>query len=297
MNKLIKNKFEEISITAPSFFWIILFFVIPSIIIFTFPFKPADIYGGIGSGWTLSNFKTLFSGNFFVIVQRTIILSALTTFICFIISLPVGYYIARASEKWRQILILLIVLPFWSSFIVRIYAWKALLHPEGLLKNILVFFKLVSPDAILLYNPETVLLVMVYSYLPFAILPIYAASSKFDFQLFEAGMDLGMSPLMTFFKIYLPGIRKGINTAIVMVFVPALGAYVIPDIVGGPTSEMIGNKIVQKTFVDRNLPQASGLSALLSLAIFLPLMAGAIFQVRAKKAQPLKEEIFHGGAE
>lgn len=296
MNRTNKT-LAEILLTIPSFVWLVTFFVIPTAIIFTFPFKPADIYGGINPGWTLSNFNTLFSNNFWIVVMRTLLLSSLATFICFVISLPVGYYIARSSNGLRQILLLLIVLPFWSSFIVRIFAWKALLHPEGLLKNILLALNLVSPEAILLYNPQTVLLVMVYSYLPFAILPIYAASQKFDFQQFEAAMDLGLSPLKTFFMIYIPGIKKGIMTAIVMVFVPALGAYVIPDIVGGPNSEMIGNKIVQKTFVDRNLPQASALSALLSLAIFLPLMFGAIFQLKPQKPAALKEEIFHGGAE
>ena len=103
---------------------------------------------------------------------------------------------------------------------------------------------------------------MVYTYLPFAILPIYAAAEKFDFRLIEAARDLGARPLRAFFSVFLPGIRRGLLTAILVVFIPALGSYVIPDIVGGPSSEMIGNKIAQRTFVDRNLPHASGLSRL-----------------------------------
>jgi spermidine/putrescine transport system permease protein len=179
------------------------------------------------------------------------------------------------------------VLPFWSSFVVRIYAWKALLHPEGLLKQLLVSLGLASEQASLLYTPFAVVLVMIYSFLPFAILPIYSTSSKFNFNLFEAAMDLGMTPLQTFFKVYLPNIKQGIFIAIVMVLIPSMGSFVIPEIVGGPQNEMIGNKIVRRTFIERNLPQASALSALLTLSVLLPLSMLALFQWRTER--PRKE--------
>lgn len=277
------NKLSEFLVTFPSFTWLFIFFLIPTLIIFALAFKPHDIYGGVGEGWTLDTFKSLNKANYYTIIWRTLWLSLLATFFCCLFALPMGYFIARATPRVRYFVLILTILPFWSSFIVRIFAWKSLLHPEGVVKHILYSLHIVSENAVLLYNSWTVLLVMVYSYLPFAILPIYAAASKFNFQLIEAALDLGMHRFQVFMKIFIPGIQKGVITAILMVFIPALGAYVIPDVVGGPSSEMIGNKIVQKTFIDRNLPQASALSALLTLAVFLPMAAITLLQSRIGK--------------
>jgi spermidine/putrescine transport system permease protein len=180
--------------------------------------------------------------------------------------------------------------PFWTSFLIRIFAWKVLLHPEGMLKAALVGLGLISEQAPLLYTPGAVLLVMVYTFLPFAILPIYAAAEKFDFRLLEAARDLGASPLRAFVLVFLPGIRSGLLTAFLVVFIPALGSYVIPDLVGGPGGEMLGNKIAQRVFVDRNLPQASALSVLLILAVLLPMAAVLVLQAQKRRAEAIVEE-------
>lgn len=212
-------------------------------------------------------------------------LSALTTAICLALSLPIGFLLATVSMKMRRLLLLLIVVPFWTSFLIRVFAWKTLLHPEGALKRFLVMLYLADEQTTLLYNPGSVLLVMVYAYLPFAVFPIYAAASKFNFQLIEAALDLGATQSQAFFKVFIPGIMKGILSAMVMVFIPAVGAYVIPDLVGGTSSEMIGNKIAQKTFAERDLPQASALSALLALSILIPLLIASWLPHRAKKIE------------
>lgn len=283
-----KNRLREIYLTAPTFVWLIIFFLIPTIIIYAFAFRPADFYGGIEPGISFEAFKSLAKKSYFIVLWRTFWLSIATTIICIFLALPISYYIARASKKIQSLLLLLVVLPFWSSFIVRVYAWKSLLHPEGIFKQLLVSLNIISENTILLYRIETVLLVMVYGYLPFAILPIYSSASKFDTNLFEAAMDLGMSRLNAFFKIFVPSIRKGITTAIIMVFIPAMGTFVIPDLVGGPQTELIGNKIVQKTFVDRNLPQASALSAFLFIAILIPVGLLSFYEsdsLRKKRAQ------------
>jgi len=280
-----KQTLREWLLTAPSFIWLVFFFLIPTLIIYAFALRPADFYGGVKEGWSLDAFRSLARPNYFTILWRTLFLSFATTLISLMIALPVGYYIARCKKSTQNLLLLLVVLPFWSSFIVRIYAWKSLLHPEGFVKQLLVHLHIISEETMLLYQLETVLLVMVYSYLPFAILPIYAAASKFNPQLFEAAKDLGMSRPQTFLKVFIPGIRKGIVTAIIMVFIPAVGAYVIPDLVGGPKTEMIGNKIVQKTFIDRNLPEASALSALLSVAVVIPIAALSYFQFYSERKQ------------
>jgi spermidine/putrescine transport system permease protein len=281
---------NEWLVTLPSLFWLGLLFVIPTAIVFLVVFKPTDNYGGIGPGWTLSTLRSLANPNYPTIVWRTIIQSFLTTGICILLAVPAGFFIARASRPWRQVLLLLVIVPFWTSFLIRIFAWKILLHPEGLIKRSLVFLHVIRPEVSLLYNSEAVLLVMVYTFLPFAILPIYAAAEKFDFHLLEAARDLGAHQWQAFFRVFVPGIRRGLLTAVLVVFIPALGSYVIPDIVGGPNAEMIGNKIAQRVFVDRNLPHASGLSAFLILAVLIPLLAVLALQRSRDRAVPLIRE-------
>jgi spermidine/putrescine transport system permease protein len=285
-----RGKLAEWLVTLPSFVWLGALFLVPTVLVFAITFKPATPFGGIGEGWTLETMWTLGNPNYPAIVWRTIRLSILATAACILLATPMGYYMARTSEAMRRWLLLLVVLPFWTSSLVRIFAWKVLLHPEGLVKRGLVALGLVAPEATLLYNEGAVLLVMVYTELPFAILPIYAAAEKFDFRLIEAAKDLGASSFRAFRAIFLPGIRVGLLTAFLMVFIPSLGSYVIPDIVGGPTSQMIGNKIAQRTFVDRNLPHAAGLSAFLTLAVLVPMVAFAGVRRRGSPREALREE-------
>jgi len=261
---------NEILLTLPSMGWLVIFFVIPTILVIAMAFRNSDPYGGIGDQWTFDTIRDLRNPNYPSIIWRTLWLSVVSTIICIVTAIPASYYISRISKKFQDIILLLIIVPFWINFLIRIFAWKVFLHPEGLFKQVLVALHIASPDTLLLYNPEAVLVVIVYSYLPFALLPIYAAAEKFDFHLMEAAYDLGANRFQAFMRVYIPGIRMGLLTAIIVVFIPALGSYVIPDIVGGPSSEMIGNKIAQRTFIDRNLPHASALSALLTFAVLLP---------------------------
>lgn len=276
-------------VSMPSLVWLMALFVVPTFIVFAIAFKPASVYGGIGAGWTLETLRSLSNPNYPAIIWRTVWLSAATMAACIAMAVPTGYCIARASPRWRKLLLLLVIVPFWTSFLVRIFAWKVLLHPDGFVKHVLVALRLSEPDMPLLYNAGAVLLVMIYTYLPFAILPIYAAAEKFDFRLTEAARDLGATPLRAFWSVFLPGIRRGVLTAVLVVFIPALGSYVIPDVVGGPNAEMIGNKIAQRTFVDRNLPHASALSTFLTLAVFAPMAAAVMMQGRRGRT-PIIEE-------
>ena len=284
------GKGNEWLLSLPSLTWLLLLFLLPTLLIFAISFKPPDQFGGFAPGWTLGTIKSLAQPNYPAIIWRTIYLSILTTVLCILMATPVGYVIARSKGKWRQILLLLVIVPFWTSFLVRIFAWKVLLHPDGVIKRILLALNLVSADTSLLYNSGAVLLVMVYNFLPFAILPIYAAAAKFDFRLVEAAQDLGAHRFQSFMRVFIPGIWRGLITAVLMVFIPALGSYVIPDIVGGPSGEMIGNKIAQRVFVDRNLPHASDLSAFLTVAVLIPMTLVMLMQRRKQKAEPLIEE-------
>jgi len=270
--------------SLPTLAWLSLFVVVPTLLVFVIAFRPSNPYGGIGAGWTLDTIRALATPSYLVIAWRTLWMSLLTTAICLLLALPAGYTIARAPVRWRNRLLLLVIVPFWTSFLVRVFAWRSLLHPEGPVKKALDALGLVGPDATLLYNPAAVVLVMVYTFLPFTILPIYAAAEKFDFRLVEAARDLGARPFQSFRKVFLPGIRRGVITAVLVVFIPALGSYIIPDLVGGPAGEMLGNKIAQRVFTDRDLPHASALSAVLVLAVLAPLIAVLVLQRKGKRS-------------
>jgi spermidine/putrescine transport system permease protein len=197
---------------------------------------------------------------------RTLWLSIAATALCIVISAPVGYYMARASERLRGWLLLLVVVPFWTNFLIRVYAWRVVAHVNGYWHKFLEIIGLIGEDE-LLQGPATILIALVYSYLPFAILPIYAAAEKFDFNLLDAARDLGATPLTAFRKIFLPGIRRGIESAALMVFIPCLGAYVIPDLLGGQNSEMLGTIIYRRAMQDHDIPQSGMLASVLTIAV------------------------------
>jgi len=267
--------------------WLIVLFLLPTLIIFFIAFKPPTINGGIGEGWTLDTIRRMSHPAYPGIIWRTVWISVLTTGICLFLSLPVAYWMSRVDAKLRRWAILLIIVPFWINFLIRIFAWKTLLHPEGWLKGVLLWLNLVEPNTQLLYNSGAILMVLVYSYLPFSILPIYAAAEKFDFSLIDAARDLGAGRLRAFLSVFVPGVRQGIMTAILMVLIPALGSYAIPDIVGGTDSEMIGNKIAQRALSDRNLPYASALSACLAVAVLMPMVISMLIRNRSRKEADL----------
>lgn len=274
---------KEACLTFPSMGWLIFFFFIPACIVYAYAFRSTDIDDIISSNWTLDTMKTLLQRRSLDTISRTIFLSAWTTILCVLIALPVAYTMACAPIRHQKKLLFLVILPLWSSFLVRIFAWKILLHPEGFLKNSLVYLGLIDPQTSLLYNNIAVLFVMCYSYLPFAILPLYSAASKFNFALFEAAMDLGATKRQAFFKIFIPEIKPALFTAALMVLIPAAGAYVIPEIVGGKSSEMVGNLIAEKVFIARDLPAASALSVLLSLLLFIPSIMSATWKTRQEE--------------
>lgn len=278
--KLLKKKFStDFYLGFAPFFWLILFYAVPSLLVFLLAFKPVDPYGGIGSGWTLATLEELFTvSSYPAILWRTLWMGVVSTFVCIALAIPISYQIARSSPRWKNVLLILILVPFWTNFLIRIYAWKVFLHPEGFFKQLLVLIGLIQPENMLLYNQYAVLTVMIYTYIPYAVLPIYAVAEKFDFSLLDAAKDLGASSFYAFRKVFLPSISQGIGTAVLVVLIPALGAYLIPSLVGGPGCELLGDKIAQRVFTDRNLPHASALSAFLMLAVFIPLLAGVLFK-------------------
>ena len=265
-------KKQELLATAPSLVWLGIFVFLPFFIILTIAFKPALPAGGIGSGWSLDAIRALADPIYPSLLWRTLWISLLTTLLCLAISLPIAWHMARVSPKWRSLLLLLVIIPFWTNFVIRVFAWQQVLHAEGFLAKSLRALHLLGENERLLGNAGAVVLVSTYTYLPFAILPLYAATEKFDFHLLDAARDLGARPLRALRSVFLPGIRQGLVTATLVVFIPMLGSYVVPDMVGGTDSQMLGNKIAQRNFNDRNLPQAAALSCALTLLVLAPML-------------------------
>lgn len=298
-------------VTAPSFIWLVVFFAIPALIVLAFTFHAHTANGAVGE-WSLSTWRELVDPDYPTIVWKTIRISFEVTAWCILLSLPSAYAIARLPAKWRALIAGSIMLPFWTSFVVRVFAWKTLLHPDGWLQACYVswlkvcdwafdwlpgflqrFFvwagfarEGVEPGAVatILDSEAAVVLVSVYSFLPFAIMPIYSAAEKFDFSLLEAARDLGARGFYAFRKIFIPGVRQGIVSAVLMVFIPAIGSYVIPQMLGGTDCVLIGNKIFMRAMQNRNIPHASALAVLMAVSVLLP-MACAIWWRRRSESR------------
>jgi len=270
-----RRRLNEWLLTTPSLLWLAAFFAVPAGLVLITSFRPADLHGGLGTGWSLDAVRALTEPSSLPLWWRTLWLSAAATAICLLLALPAGCYLARLPRRRQGLLLLLIVLPFLTNFLIRVFAWKTLLHPDGALTRLLQSLGWLAADGMLLYHTGAVLAVLVYVHLPFALLPVYAAAEKFDFGLLDAARDLGAGPWRAFWRVLVPGVRGGIAAGTLLVFTGCLGQYVVPQLVGGTDQEMIGNRIVQRVFSDRNLPEAAALSGVLLLALLLILIAQA----------------------
>jgi len=275
-----KLRKPELLATAPSFLWLVLFVFVPVAIIFAIAFRPALPAGGIGEGWSLDAVRSLKDPIYPSLLLRTVAISLITTVLCLALALPVAWHLAKITPKWRSRILILIIIPFWTNFVIRVFAWQQILHAEGAIAATLRSIGLLGETDRLLGNSIAVVIVSAYTYLPFAVLPLFAAAEKFDFHLLDAARDLGAKPFRAFRSVFIPGIRRGLVTAILIVFIPMLGSYVIPEMVGGTDSQMLGNKIAQRNFNDRNLPQAAALSCALTLLVLAPM-----FLRRKEKAE------------
>lgn len=266
------KRWRELIQTAPSFLWLATFVLLPVIVIFAIALRPSMAGGEIGDGWSLDAVRSLLDPSYFVLLWRTVWISTVVTALCLLLALPVAYAMARMTPAWRSRVLILVIVPFWTNFVIRVFAWQQILHAEGWLARQLKSAHLLENNGRLLGNDFAVILVSVYTYLPFAILPLFAAAEKFDFSLLDAARDLGARAFRSFTEVFLPGIRQGLITAFIVIFIPMLGSYVVPDMVGGTDSQMIGNRIAQRNFSDRNLPQAAALSAALTLLVMAPMV-------------------------
>jgi putrescine transport system permease protein len=194
-----------------------------------------------------------------------------SSLLCLLIGYPIAYGIARSTARTRNILLLLVVLPFWTSLLLRVYAWIGLLKANGVINNVLLWLGVIHEPITMLYTPFAMYVGIVYSYLPFLILPLYANLEKMDWQLLEAAEDLGCRPWQAFYKITLPLSRNGILAGSMLVFIPAVGEFVIPALLGGPNALMIGRVLWDEFFSNRAWPVASAVAILL-LLLLVPFM-------------------------
>lgn len=246
----------------PLTIWMTLFFAIPTAIIVYFSFLKKGPYGGIVSytSYSLKAYKELITPELLKIVLKTFNISVVITAVVIFLSIPTAYFISRS--KYKNLWLLLIVIPFWTNFLVRIFALVGLIGNNGIInKFFMKMFNLSAPIP-LLYNRVAVVIVSVYIFMPYAILPLYTAIEKFDFSLIDAARDLGANKYQALYKVFLPGIKGGIITAVILTFIPAIGSYAVPDLVGGTDGIMLGNVIASKMFVLRDWPSASAMSTL-----------------------------------
>ncbi|MBQ3564905.1 MAG: ABC transporter permease subunit, partial [Alphaproteobacteria bacterium] len=202
----------------------------------------------------------------------SVLIAAASTICCLIISFPMAYGIARSSEKFRSILLMLVVLPFWTSFLIRVYAWIVLLSPAGVINNMLMKFGIISAPLPLMNNSYAACLGIIYAYLPFMILPLYNAIEKIDYTLIEAAYDLGSSPLTAFFSVVVPLSIPGIYAGSVLIFVPAMGEFVIPELLGGAQTLTIGRLVWNEFFGNMSWSTAASLSIILLTFLVLPIV-------------------------
>ncbi|MFO0733810.1 MAG: ABC transporter permease [Nitrospiraceae bacterium] len=238
-------------LAAPGLLWMVILFVIPLLLVFVISFASRGTYGGIEWDWTLSNYADLVHPLYAKILGQSIWYAALTTAFCFLLGLPLAYYIARSPARWQPLLLMLVMLPFWTNFLVRTYAWMIILRHDGLVNRLLEALAVIESPLELLYTPLAVLIGLVYGYLPFMVLPVYVAVERLDPILVEAAWDLYASRWAVLTKIILPLIKPGIVGGCVMVFVPSIGAFITPDLLGGARSMMIGNLIQHEYLVVR----------------------------------------------
>ena len=262
------------------FIWLMVFFLLPLAIVAAISFaESADAIPPFKLIWTMANYRELCSGCLGA-YTNSLALAALATALCLLVGYAIAFAIARTPGVWRQLLLFLVMLPFWTSFLIRVYAWIAILQPSGLVNRLLLAAGVIDAPLPLLYNGFSVTLGLVYSYLPFMILPIYGSLARLDESLVEAAADLGARPRRVFLDVILPLSLPGIAAGCLLVFIPAVGEFVIPDLLGGPGTLMVGKMLWQEFFDNVDWPAAAAIAMALVVILMLPLLVAQRFLER-----------------
>jgi spermidine/putrescine transport system permease protein len=274
---------------SPSLFWLVVFFAVPLLLVFAISFGQRGTYGGVRWDLTLANYARFFDPLYLRIFNRTVVIALITTLVCLLLGYPLAYFVARQSARWRNALLLLLMIPFWTNFLIRTYAWLLILRDQGFinsfwtgpLHNLIAFVAAAIPTGIwqplidvtatplpLFGTSFAIIVGLVYGWLPVMVLPCYASIERLDFSLVEAAQDLYANRTKSFLRVILPLTMPGIVAGSILVFIPSLGAYVTPDLLGGAKTVMIGNVIYSQFMTARDQPFGSAISFVL-MAVML----------------------------
>jgi len=299
MQKLIASITSRLVIAVP-YLWLLIFFLVPFFIVFKIslsevtmaipPYQPViDLTQGLSLVWervkqlSFDNYLWLMDDPlYYMAYLSSVRIAAISTFLTLLVAYPMAYGMARAPQSLRPTLLMLVILPFWTSFLIRVYAWIGILKPEGLLNQFLMWLNVIDTPLNILNTDTAVFIGIVYSYLPFMILPIYSSLEKMDYSLIEAAQDLGCTPFSAFWKVTFPLSLAGVVAGCFLVFIPAVGEFVIPDLLGGSQTLMIGKTIWSEFFSNRDWPVSSAVAVVLLLLLIVPIV---IFQQAQARQQ------------
>ena len=283
---------RRFALAAP-YLWLLVFFLAPFAIILKIsladpilaqpPYSPSFASDGSPS-MTLGNYGFLLSDKLYAITYiRSVLMALITTVLCLLLGFPMAYGIARSSPATRNLLLLLVILPFWISFLLRVYAWMGLMNNHGAINSLLIWLGLIEQPLQIMYTDFATAVGLVYSYLPFMILPLYASLERMDLDLIEAAQDLGASRSRAFWDITWPLAKPGTIAGCLLVFIPAMGEYVVPYLLGGPDSLFIGRVLFDEFFLNRDWPLASAVAIILLLLLVAPIVLLQRAQTRDKE--------------
>ncbi len=281
------------SVIGVPYVWLTLFFLVPFVIVFKISFSEmayaippyTQLMTWADQQWTLNlnlgNYYYLFTDDLYIRAYLSSIrIAGISTIICLLVAYPIAYAIARAEPATRNALLMLVILPSWTSFLIRIYAWVGILKNNGLINNFLMWLGIIDQPIAMLNTEFAVYIGIVYAYLPFMVLPLYTNLMKLDHSLLEAASDLGAPPWKVFFTVTLPLSKAGMVAGSMLVFIPAVGEFVIPDMLGGAETLMIGKVLWQEFFNNRDWPVASAVAIVMLLLLLLPIILFHRYQAR-----------------
>jgi spermidine/putrescine transport system permease protein len=257
---------------TPAWALMLVTLVIPTVIIIVYSFLTRGVYGGVERPFTLENYTRLFDPLYAMIFARSFWIASVATALSIALAFPLALFIARSGAR-KNLYLSLVILPFWTSFLIRTYAWMFLLRDTGLINTILQALHVIREPLPMLYNDGAVILGLVYGFLPFAVLPLYATLERLDRNLLEAAADLGARPRDTLFRVIIPLCAPGIRAAAILVFVPCLGTYITSDLLGGSKTILIGNLVQNQFTASRDWPFGAGVSIALMLVAMTLLFA------------------------
>lgn len=285
-------------VIALPYLWLLLLFMLPFLIVFKISLAEmaravppyTDLISWVDDkldiSLNLANYLQLLGDPLYVEAYlQSLQVAAVSTLCCLLVGYPLAWAVAHSKPSTRNILLLLVILPSWTSFLIRVYAWMGILKNNGILNNFLLWLGVIDQPLVILHTNLAVYIGVVYSYLPFMVLPIYTALTRLDYSLVEASLDLGTRPMKTFFSVIVPLTKGGIIAGSMLVFIPAVGEYVIPELLGGPDSIMIGRILWQEFFNNRDWPVASAVAIIMLLLLIMPIIWFHKHQSKAAEAE------------